>query len=434
MPREGQLGVGALCALGLLAFALHAANALLLTQTQGCESRALVCSAEEPRAWSTSDTQQYLRLAAQARERGPLGVDTMRRPPGYPWLLALLLTLLGAPTPALWLAAALAGLAAAAIGWLAANLSGSRAAGWAAGGLFCLWLNSYAYSALLLTDAPHAYLVVVALALSLAWRACERSSRALLAGAAWLAAQTLRPTFVALPLLLPLLLVKRGAGRRYRRISLGLWLVSLLVPGWLVAHNWLRHGVAAVSALPSGGLACEAAVRIRAELGEGRFRALRADCFERHRGRRYAERIPAEWREGLAVYRAHPGLALRLQLAELREQLLHPMAPYFKPQVEGLYPSWLRVGGRLLRIFWLGAAAATLWLLRRDPALGLFLLLTAGLVLGPASNIQSAGGRYRFVLDLLALPVLVAGAAVAMRKGREAAARRAVGERSADPR
>jgi hypothetical protein len=407
--------------LGLLAFTLHAANMIHVARSQGCPSLALVCPADQSRVWSTRDTVGYLRLAERVRDDGLGELDTVFRGPGYPLVLAATLALVDAPTPALWLAAALAGLAAAAMAGLAARLADSRFAGWAAGALFCLWPSSYGHSAQLLTDASHAYLGAAALALTVAWRADERSSSAALAGVAWAGAQALRPTFAALPLLLPVLLVKRGAGRSYWRVSLCLWFTTLVVPTSITANNWNRHGIAVLSALPSLGLACEMGSVIRWKLREGPFHRLRAECWKRHEGRPWAEVIPAQWREAVSRYREAPVLALRLHLLGRRSQMLHGMTPWVDPRLEPRYPSWARVGRLALLLFWLGAGATTVWLLRRDPPLGLFLLLAAGLVMVPASHTLSAGGRYRLTLDLLYLPVVAAGATSAL---REAMARR----------
>jgi hypothetical protein len=413
---DARFGVGAALALGLLAFGLHAANLLYVAHTQGCASLALVCPADPSRAWSTPDTEGYVRIAERARAGGLGELETIFRGPGYPLMLAAALALFGTPTPALWFAAALAGLAAAAMASLASRLAGHRGAGWAAGGMFCLWLSSYSLSALLLTDATHAYLAVIAFALTVAWRANGRIGTAAIAGAAWMATQALRPTFDYLAVLLPVLLWKRGAGRRYWRVSACLWLASLFVPVAITINNWQGHGVAVTSALPSLGLACETGSLIRARLGEGRFHRLRADCWRRYEGRPWAEVIPAQWREARARYRAAPSLALRLHIEAFQMQMLHPLTPRYSQSLASAYPAWARVGGTALLLFWLAAAASLLMLLRREPAVALFLLLAAALVMLPASHTRLAGPRYRLTLDLLCVPVVAAGATALLRE------------------
>jgi hypothetical protein len=416
VSRDARFGVGAALALGLLAFGLHAAHLLYVAHTQGCASLALVCPADSSRSWSAPDTVGYVRIADRMRAGGLGELETIFRGPGYPLMLAPALALFGTPTPALWFAAVLAGLAAAAMASLAARLAGHRGAGWVAGGLFCLWPTSYALSAQLLTDAAHAYLVVIALALTVAWRTNGRAASAVLAGAAWMAVQALRSTFDYLAVLLPVLLWKRGSGRRYWRVSACLWLASLVVPVSITINNWVDHGVAATSALPSLGLACETGSMIQARLGRGSFHWLRENCWRRYEGRPWAEVIPAQWREARARYRAAPSLALRIHLEALERQMLFPMTLNYARSLKGAYPSWARVGRPALLLFWLGAGASLLMLFRREPAVVLFLLLVAALVMVPASHTRLAGARYRLTIDLLYLPVVAAGATSLLRE------------------
>lgn len=419
-PRRGALGPGGLAAVGAVAFVLLAANLLYATGRQGCDSAALVCSSEG-RPWTDFDTGQYLGLAAQLRARGLFRTQTILRPPGYPAVLAASLALTGEATPALWLAALFGGLAAAATAWLAGRLGGGRGAALAGGALFCLWLSNYRYSAMLLTDALHAYIAVCAVVLTLRWRDRERAVGAGLAGLLWLWAQAIRPTFVALPLLLPLLLWKRRASARYAAVSVALWLATFLVPGYLIAVNHARHGVAMVSALPGYGVACEAVPRLKARLGMGEFHRLRKQCVD------YYGIVPVERRtrkqlaDAFAFFAQHPLPALAAQLGAVADQMLDPLRPWYHEQSAHLYPGWLRVGRPTLAVFWLAALGSLVWLVRVDPGLAAFLALTAALVMGPASNVAEVGGRYRLLLDLLWLPVVAAAGAALLARVRATA-------------
>jgi hypothetical protein len=382
------LGVATLAAL------LHAGNLLHLARSYGCNLPRLGCLEAVGRS-ATPDTRSYLEVAAQIRERGLLGASYRRRPPGYPLLLGLSQRLTGSHSAVLWLAPPLAGVAAAAIAWLAALLAGRARAGLAAGLLFCAWPNAYQFAPLLMTDALHAFLAVAALAATLAGRERERVAAAGIAAALWAVVQSLRPTFFPLALALPLLLAKRRAGRRTRRLSLALWGATLLVPALVLASSLATPGA---TGLPN---TCYLVPRLQQELGLGQFDRLRAQCR-----RRYHRDPWRQTRRDLEFLRAHQGDALASLGRELGTQMWFPHRPYYFRELAPLYPAWSAMRPRSAAAFWLCAAAGLLLVARRRPGLAGFLLLALALVMGPSLLTTRVGARIRFPLDLFALPLV----------------------------
>jgi len=397
----------ALVALGAaaLAFLLHGAHLLTLARAQGCPSALLLCPTEVG-PWAAGDYRSYWRVAERIREGGPLGASYLRRGPGYPLLLLLAAELTGQVSPARWLGPLGAGLAAGAVSWLAGALSGRLRGALLAALLFGLWLDAWRFSAALRPDGLHAFLAAAALAASVGWRRSERARAGLLAAVLWAAAQALRPTFAALPLILPALLFKRGAGRRYRRVSLGLWLASLAVPAFTIGANRIQHGIAIPSQVLAVNLACYAVPRLEEESGRGTFLALRRQCVERFRGLAPAERVRAQLRYAREALLARPGAALRSFLRELRVQTLHPLRLWDVEARRALYPAWGETGSLPVLAFWLLGAAGLFALARSEPGLALFLALAFLLVMLPATTSHLAGSRLRFPLDLLFLPVV----------------------------
>ncbi len=109
----------------------------------------------------------------------------------------------------------------------------------------------------------HAFLIAGALACSVAWRDGERATRAFLGALFWVAAQSLRPTLFPLAIFLPLLLVKRGASRRYAAISVALWAFTLLTPAFVMGANYARHGIVTSGHVLAVNLGCYAVPRLR---------------------------------------------------------------------------------------------------------------------------------------------------------------------------
>jgi hypothetical protein len=308
--------------------------------------------------------------------------------------------------PVRWLGPLAAGLAAGASAWLAGTLAGSLRGAWLGALLFALWLDAYRFSAALRPDGLHAFLAVGAFAASHAWRRSERAGAGLLAAALWAAAQALRPTFVALPLILPALLWKRPASRRYRGASLGLWLATLAVPAFLVGTNLARHGVAVPSYVLGVNLACYAVPRLQEERGEGEFHALRAACKRRFRGLPPAVRLPAQRAYAREVLLERPGETLASFLRELRVQTFHSLQLFDVESRRSPYPGGGETGTALVALFWLCGAAGLAGAARREPGLALFLGLAFALVMLPATTSHLPGSRLRFPVDLFFLPLV----------------------------
>jgi hypothetical protein len=420
--REPSRLLRVLVGVAALAGLLHAANLVHLARARDCALPTLACPGQAS-PWPGRDTSAYRAAAAEIRAEGLFGASWLERMPGYPLVLLAAEGIAGDDAAALWWGPPLAALAAAGIGWIAGWLSGSVGAALAAGLCFCLWPNAYQYSARLLTDGPHGLLAVSALAATLCWRETGKPAAAGAAGLLWMAAQTLRPTFFALPLLLPLLLWKRERQRRDAALALALWLASLVVPLGIVTANQLRHGLW----LPP--IACYAAPRLEAELAlTRRPEAERVPAVERtlfaHFRRRCMERYHADPAAQAARDRdfllAHPGAAARSAAGEIADQMLYPSRPYAAPGMESLYGGWRypAAGERSvgLAVFWLASIGGLARVARRDPGVAAFFALAAGLVMLPAANSHLVGARLRFPVDLMALPVVLACVVAALRR------------------
>jgi hypothetical protein len=407
-----------------LVLAAHGANLRYLARQLGCESALLLCPTEVG-PWATGDLMTYHRVAREIDRKGLLGASYLRRTPGYPLLLLLSERLTGEVSPVRLLGPLLAALGAGAVAWLAGRLSGRIGPALLAGPLLCLWFGAYRYTAGMGPDGMHAFLAVTALALSVEWRRSERALLAAAAGALWVAVQSLRPTFFALPFLLPPLLWKRGGSDRYARASLLLGLATFAVPVLVVASNRIHHGIAVPSQILANNLACYSVARLEHERGLGKFDSLRWGCIEHFRRMEPRERIPAQMAHARRVLLADPGASLRSFLGELRDQMFYPLHIWDVIERVALYPAWMRAGACWLALFWGCAAAGTLLLARRDPGLAIFLALAWLLVMLPATTSHFAGDRLRLPLDLLFMPAALAFLGAARPLGWLRSARRA---------
>jgi len=392
-------------AVATLAAGAQAFNLLHVARAQGCDSPLLRCE-ERLAAFSTPDSRSYVELGRSIQRQGFLASDYSKRPAGYPLALAASMQFLASPLPVLWLNVLLAAAAAIAIAWLTAFFSGKSGAGIAAALLFVAWPNLYQWSPLLLTDTPHALLAVCAFAATLRWRQSEKSRWAFAAGATWLATQSLRPTLLAVPALLPLLLWKRG-GRRYLALSSAVWLASCVAPGFQLIQNEARHGALLPAQAPHSlaTLQCYASSRLRAEMGEGSFQRLRDRCLEAKR-----KDPEATARVELDYLISRPGAAAGSYLGEILNQLLHPARPFYYPRQADFHPRWWRLDAGFMFFYWMLATGGWLLLARRNPRDALFLAGLAGMILLPAGLTHAVGARIRFPLDLLCLPLVVLAA------------------------
>ncbi len=412
-PRVGLRGASPTRGMGLVIFgfaciavALHASHLLYLAGSQGCHSAALACPVGDS-PWAAGDYHSYHAVADEIRERGLTATSYVHRAPGLPVLLVLAEDATGFANPVRWIGPPLAGVAAAAVVWLTGLLSGGRArAVGVAGVLFCAWIANYRYSAALQTDGAHAFVIAGALACSVAWREGERATRAALGALFWVAAQSLRPTLFPLALFLPLLLVKRGASRRYAAISVALWAATLLTPAFVIGVNNARHGIVTSGHVLAVNLGCYAVPRLREDLGEGNFQRLRRRCLLKYRGMAPEQRIPAQYAEAIPILLAQPLATARSFAGELVEQLSHPITFSDIPARASLYPSWAYGGRSVLVVWWVLAAAGLVWVGRERPTLAIFLGVFAVVIMAPATTSHLVGGRLRFPLDVVSIPLV----------------------------
>lgn len=399
-------GVGVICiGVGCLAAGLHAANLMYAAISAGCHPFWLTCVGPLI-PWMTADSQSYLIPAGQMLQRGFLHTSFLSRTPGYPSLLAIGTWGFGTPYAALWLAPLLAGGAGVAVTWITAVFTSSRWAAGAAGAVFCAWPSTYEYSPLLLTDAVHGYTAILAFAATLAWLRSHSASKGWLAVGAWTVTQSLRPTFFALPALLPVLLWRPARDTRFRRMALIMWLASWLVPIFVVASNVVHHQVATVSVYGPETLASFTVPRLKEHMGMGSFRELREAASARYDPLPLMERYRVQRQESLEFLTTHPGAALVSLLGELVAQMLEPPR-YVAPHLASIFPVGMSLPGWLLVGYWLSAAVGIVLMLRLRPAIAWFLLMGFFLVMIPATVCHWVRDRLRFPVDLFAMPLAV---------------------------
>lgn len=393
-----------LAALAALTAATLSANLLYLVQVQGCKPSLVACGLGSG-SWAMPDSVGYVRLARQIRSEGLTSVTFENRTPGYPLLLAGSLTLTGAVTPALWIAIPLGALAAAALAWIAGAISGQRSAALATGVLFSVWSNVHAMSAMLLTDALHAFLAAAGLASALAWRSSQRPEWAVASALAWMLTQSLRPTFFPVALLLAILLFVRGAPARRNRITAALCVATLLIPIAVVTSNWVRLGLAGPSTKLAYAAACESVPQLKKRLGVAKHRQAREECRLRQRDLSPAERVRTQNAEALRYFSAFPLETAKMLVASLGKQLLYPTHLVYSEVHVHLYPSWAVMRSHMLAVYWIAAFAGLVLLWQRDPRLAFFILGSFALIMLPSTLIHTAGARYRLPAEILCLPL-----------------------------
>jgi hypothetical protein len=406
VSRSGLWAV--LVGTALLAASLQAVNLWHLANRFGCDPVRLTCPGPEV-PWVTSDTDTYMEVAREMLDLGVLRASYLRRTPGYPLLLATSITLFGQPFAALWIAPLLAAAAGMGVSWTAWALGRRLGAAALAGTLFCAWPNDYQYSPLLMTDSVHGYLAVIAFSVTVAWRRRPRASLGWLAAGAWMATQSVRPTFLLLPILLPVLLWHRHASRAYARVSFAIWVASGIMPLSIVASNLVNHGMPIVSIVEPETLACYAIPRMKEAMGLGTFTEIRAVAWEHYGAVADLKvRVAMQRQETWEFLQAHPLDALRSLGGELTSQLFAPLHPWYVRNLEPLYPAWLTPPGFAIRVYWIFAAVGLVAVARQQPNVAFFLLISFVAVMAPATTSHWVGARLRFPLDLLFMPVVAA--------------------------
>ena len=218
----------------------------------------LVASVDPERMLQT-DSAGYLALAGDLGSY--LGADgehlgwSLKRPPGYPLLLHLLMQILGFGIVGVALTQALLGaLTVALVGVLGRRLHGVNA-GNVAAGIVALDPTLVVQSAFVLAEALFTFLLVLATLLLTAQGADRRRRRAGLAGLILGVAVLVRP--IALPLLpgLALAVLLRRDPLRERLVAATLVLgVAGALVGGMMLHNHARAGVATVSTVSTTNL------------------------------------------------------------------------------------------------------------------------------------------------------------------------------------
>jgi hypothetical protein len=422
-PRSwsGLRGAAAIAVgFALLSFGLHTANMLHHARLDGCDSPLLLCRNAKG-AWgsSTGDYHAYLAIAIDIVYAGGITdfwkVSYIRRTPGYPLLMVAAYDATGMFTPVHWAGPFTAAGAAAAVVGLAFALGGRRAA-ILAGILFCLWLSAYRHSVDMRTDAPHAFAAVMAVCASLAWRRSERAGFAGVAALVWMFTQAVRPSLFGIAAILPVLLFKRGAPRRYLAISGALLAATLLVPAFVVGSNAIKHGAPVATEIASLNLACYSVPRMMAELGHGRFADMRRRCVKRFRAIPIEDRTQQQTAWAIGAFRLHPGAAVRSFAGEFKAQMLAGIALSDYPKYA---PSWLSAGRGFMFTFWCVVIAGIAIVARRDPPTAVFAVLFIGMIILPATTSHYVGNRLRLPVDVLCVPF----AAVAIDAALKVAAR-----------
>ena len=384
---------------------LHWVDLLHVAQRFGCSLPRLTCPGPVI-PWVTLDTGSYREVAGDIARRGVLRASYLQRTPGLPLMLSFGRLVLGDEAAILWFVPLLGAAACVAVGWVTFAFTRMAGAAAFASLMFLAWPPAYEFTPVLLTDATHAYVAVTAFAATLGWFLMQRIGAGCLAAVLWMAAQSIRPTFFPLPILLPILLCRRGQSRQVTRVSLGIWLASTVVPAFIVTSNYVQHGVAIVSSIEPETLACYAIPRLKEELGLGPARHLRETARERYRAvADPRERVALQRRDAWDFLRAHPWQALASFRNEFMQQLFAPITEGTRhPHAQGLYRSWpLRVA---IDVFWLCAALGLVILAPQQPRVVLFMLLAFAAVMAPATTSHWVGGRLRLPLDLLFMPAV----------------------------
>jgi hypothetical protein len=399
----GFLIVGA----GVLAALLQALNLLYLTTAHGCRPFELTCSSLRT-VIVTADAPGFLNTAHNILQKGFLHATYLSRPPGFPLLLAFATRVTGDPLSVLWLVTLLAGLAAAATAWVAAVVSRRPWAAGVAGVLFCVWPSTYEFSPLIMSDASHGYLAVVAFALTLRWMQQASAWRGIAAAGAWAVTQSLRPTFFPLALILPILLLRRDGAVHRRSVAVAMWLLSCAVPASVVGSNYAHYHMVTASDRLAVNLSEYSVPRLKEDMGLGDFAALKQAARERYATiADLGERLAIEKREAWSFLAEHPWPAFRSFAKEGVGQMLSPLQPFYAPELRPFYPRWTVLPSFVLGIFWVSTAAGLLILASKDWQVALFLLGLFVLVMLPATTSHWVGARLRFPLDLLAIPLAV---------------------------
>lgn len=384
-----------------------------------------------PRSFAFGDSDSYWRLAhalvrAEPYQYGGPDAKIMRMP-GYPVVLAALLTVTGENPPVLWarfLGAAMGVLAVGLVMWIALEWFGERAMWWA-GLMAALYPGAITSSIFILSEAPFCPLMLLQL---LCWGQAanagsgrERLAWAIAAGTAAGLAIYMRPAWLAFTPFAALAGLVLDSGRRVEQLQIvG---VVLLVSSMLLSPWWLRSywitGRFVATTLEMGASLYDGWNPDATGGSDMRFRRrfvrqqLEADRVTLPRGY-FADRLDRRLRDAaLAWARENPGKVLQLAAVKF-------------VRLWNLWPNAASFSRPSLRLLWaaayvplLGLACVGVWRFASRPwAVGLLVLPAIFVTLLHLVFVSSI--RYRQPPLLAMIPLAAACLALWLPPGRAA--------------
>jgi len=338
-------------------------------------------------------------------------------PPGYPWFLIAVHSLLGQSVwPVLAMQAVLSAVSCALIARIGHQAFGSTSVALWAGVIASVSPTSISLASMIGTETLFAAVFLASMTLAIdAWR---RGSwrRALAAGVLTAAGALIKPVLYFCPILTMIaagvLMMRRDPGLRRR----GRWLAGLatipigVIAGWTLT-NAVQRGVATPAEMAVHNMRFMWAARVQSYVENGRdieaiqreWAAELSECVSRRP--MPLERLHGENRQaGLAVVRRHPWYAARAFAAAVIENCIAPsdLHAFQSPQLAGLWrvtdPILRRVIGPLVPLLMLICAIAAYRGGHRRAVVGLLLVYAYFAITSGQS--YWAGSRYLYLAQV----------------------------------